>query len=404
MIDRLLHSKYLKPKRLIGVSCEILPDGGYCWRYCILQQMAGKISVVKCDTVSNLKDLKKEKLSLVPIYLIIEGKGIINKKVKSDTEQSPILQVIPNASAEDFYMSEVESEDGYSLISVMRADAIDNILQLFKDLNFQVVNIHIGSFHVARLCGWFENLPYKITAVNLVLSINPQTHRLIDFNKPETPVEESYMIAGENITSSFLSPFAAALSFFIDEEAPSYPSVQKSRTDFLAHRLFVIGGWGILIVAFLTLLVNYMFYMQYSDKTNALEATINKNSGNLVLLEDLGAELKQKEAFFLQSGFNNKSRFSFYTDQISSTIPSDINLLEFTVNPLLSKIKKEKAVEIRKNIILINGQTQNSIILNDWIKVLESFKWIKKISVIQYAKEQSNKYGEFVLEIELGIN
>lgn len=401
MIDKLIHSKYLKPKRLIGINCEILADNSYNWRYCILQQAANKISVVKTGMLADLADLKKEKLSLVPVYLTIDGKGIINKKIKADSENAPILQVIPNATVDDFYYSETESEEGFSLISVMRTELLDHILALFSKLNFQVVNVHVGSFHIARLREWFKELPDTISSLYITIHIDPNSNKPAEYKKTDSYIEEDYTIAGETVSSLFISPFAAALLFFLDEEACVYPAVQKSRTDFLAHRLFVIGGWGLLIMAFLTLLINYIVYMQYSDKTNALDATINGNNENMALLENLKAELKQKEVFLGQSGFGNKSRFSFFTDEIASTIPPEINLMEFSLNPLLSKVKKEKAVEIRKDVIVVKGQSPNSIILNDWIKVLESFKWIKKIAVMQYAKDQGNRFGEFELEIEL---
>src|SRR5512145_3488721 len=172
MIDRLIHNKFFKPKKLIGISCEIISENSFLWRYCILQQNSKNIAILKCDTLNDLEDLKNEKLSLVPIYLTIDGKGIINKKIKTDTGHSPILDVILNASIEDFYYSEIDSADEYRLISMMRVDAIDSILKRFEDLNLQVINIHIGSFHVASLYEWFDGLPDSLVTNNMIITID----------------------------------------------------------------------------------------------------------------------------------------------------------------------------------------------------------------------------------------
>jgi hypothetical protein len=401
MIDNLLHIKLFKPKKILGITCDILADESYVWRYCILQQTKNSVTVIKSNTIKELSELKKEKLSLVPVYLSIEGKGVIHKKVKSDSENPSIYQVIPNALPDDFCISEIPSDNNLAFVSIVRRDVVDTILSQFIELGLHVLQVRVGSFHLAFLQEWFSGMPEKLAAGNMMYTFDNNSHKLKDFTKTDQPVNNGYAVAGENISSEYISSFTNALSFFFVSNEPVYQAIEKNKVEFLAHRLFTIGGWGLLVFAFAMLLTNYLFYMQYSDKANKLEKFVADNGQNLVIVEKLKDELKRKEQFLTQSGFAEKSNFSYYTDLLASTIPSEVQLLELNVNPLKSKIKKEKAIELRKGIIAIKGQTLNSIILNDWIKNLEEFKWIRKISVVQYMKEQTNNYGEFILDIEM---
>jgi len=257
---------------------------------------------------------------------------------------------------------------------------------------------------VNKLYQWFDNLPEVLVTANMEYLFDYSKPGELEYKKTDISSDLCYQIAGETIPSVFLSPFVSALNFYIGTEETAYPPVKKNKIDFFAHRFFILGGWSTLIIAFLVLLINSLVFMHYTDMENQLEKQVSNNNQYLIILNKLKEELKQKDQFLLQSGFTEKTRFSFFTDRIASSVPSGIHLSGLSVSPLQSKIKKEKAIEFRKGYISLNGQTPNSIILNDWITVLEKYPWIGKISVIHYLQEQSDNFGEFQIEIELKNN
>ena len=144
-----------------------------------------------------------------------------------------------------------------------------------------------------------------------------------------------------------------------------------------------------------------MFYSRYDKKINTLRFSYNQNKELIKKLDTLKSELKLKEQYFINSGFLDASKLSYYADRIAYTVPKEIVLTQLNINPLEGKIKNNKPISFQNRKILILGTVTQSIILNNWVKQLKDTDWIKNVKIIHYNQESVEIPAEFELQIDL---
>ena len=102
-----------------------------------------------------------------------------------------------------------------------------------------------------------------------------------------------------------------------------------------------------------------------------------------------------------QLGILDASRTSYYSDQIAATVPTSIQLTELSINPLEKKLRKgEQEMVFQTNLIQVSGRAKRSTHLNNWIKTLKKYDWIKSVSILNYTQDNARVSGEFNIAIE----
>jgi Tfp pilus assembly protein PilN len=405
MLDFLRDKNFFKSNRILGVHYYLHSDGALKITYVLLFRNKGKIVTEKKASVKSIEELKNDTPSGIPVYLSLDGKGILTKKVVPDPTKSLIHQAIPNASEEEFLVQQFEGTDNHTFISLLRKNSLEEILTLFTLQKLQVIGLTIGPLILTKARKLFDSLPTELSVGPYRIFCSDQ-NQIIELTKEgETNAGKSYRIGNEEIPSSYLLPYYHALTYYVPEdEQLQYPMIAEQFDEYTSKRIFVIAGWAALSIIFLILLINIMVFTSYSEKQKKLETRVSGNKEMLVRLKQLKDELTWKEKVLGQAGILGVNRMSYYTDRIALTIPEDINLGKFEINPVVDKIRKQKEIEIEPDKMVIDGVARNNDILNNWVHTLKQQLWVGDVSVINYSKDDKSAPGTFSIEIKISGN
>ncbi|MBA7543582.1 hypothetical protein ES705_35913 [subsurface metagenome] len=112
--------------------------------------------------------------------------------------------------------------------------------------------------------------------------------------------------------------------------------------------------------------------------------------------DSLRSEILMKTKLINQVGLKHNTRYGYYADRIAATVPKGVVLDELTINPIEDKVKANKPLHF-SSFIRVKGGSRGSILLNDWLRELDKYKWIKDIEIIDYEKTAST--GKFEIQI-----
>jgi hypothetical protein len=98
---------------------------------------------------------------------------------------------------------------------------------------------------------------------------------------------------------------------------------------------------------------------------------------------------------------SSSSKSSFYINDIINHLPEHIILKELNYQPLLKRIKEDKAIENQKNTIRVSGEIHERVLFSQWISLLEEKLWVDSIQILSF-EDINNSSSNF--EIKLIIN
>jgi len=403
MLNFLKDKNIIKSNQVLGVHCFLQSSGDMLIDYVLLSKSKGKLNIEKTGSLKgSIEQLAAEVTIHAPIFLSIDGKGILTRKVTPDPSKSLIHQAIPNASEDEFIVQQFGGIENQSFISIVRKDFLEDFLISLKLQKFSIIGLTIGCLKAANLWKLFDDLPSPLLVGNCLISCDDQ-HQLTDFSKEGADQSEvSYRIGDQDIASIYLLPYYHALTYYVpDADELQYPAIVEQFEEYTSKRIFSIAGWSSLTILFLVLLVNMMFFTSFSDKQKSLEAKVSGNKELLNKLKILKDELAWKEKILGQAGMIKINRMSYYADQIALTVPEEITLEKLEINPVVAKIRSQKEIEIQPDRMTIDGVARSSQVLNDWVHVLKQKSWIEDVSVINYSKDEKSTPGIFSIEIKI---
>ncbi|MBC7862011.1 MAG: hypothetical protein IAF38_03500 [Bacteroidia bacterium] len=352
--------------------------------------------------------LLKLKDKNTPIVLCVDGKGILNKKLNfslEDLDETVAGKVIPNANADDFYYEAISINETSSLVSMMRRSIIDPILEKLKEKGLFVTECHLG--------------PLVIGCIGSVLTKDADTSDLIFRNYKLVISKEGVLEIGavtqdtkipetenENGTQKNLLIFAGACSYFsgwsFTHAKTHCPIVNERKTDFTEKKKFSFYATTAVIFFLVTLLINFFVFQHFHNKKQQLESQIGWQENALKSYDELKKNLDEKMTFALGSGILSPDNLAFLSDQLGSTVPTDIKLNRMTVFPLEKKMENgDEHSSFNKQLISVKGQSLSGSGINDWIKRIKQKDFVKEVLLTNYKQDDENAKGFFSLEITL---
>jgi len=453
----LIQDKLLGIKKVAGVEVILASAKEMEYNYVLLSLDKGIISIENQQIgLKNIEELRDRIPDDIPISLVINGRGLLIKKItgkmieepaphlpairKANTRQAGSLSqseagrkeiihaLLPNAKAEDFYFQITSAYQG-NFTSIARKDLIDDLLISLKQAGYYVITASLGPFCISNIVPLLEEslangelsmaghaLEFKDNLIDKYVFTSPPAQappRLSqkgrEKNLKERGVRESddtgnIKIGEEEIDTKILLAYAAGFQVLlqnIEIASLNIPKVGKENEEFFHKRLFKVLGWGLLIFFLFVLLINFMFYNYHFNKNQQLTATVGNNQSLLTQLNKLKNEVKDKEYFLSHTGWLEPSMTSFYADQIAGTVPKSINLTKLTVNPIDDKLsKKVRKLIFQAGIITISGNCKKNTDLNEWIKILRDFEWAGAVSIQNYVYDNKKRRGNFDIEVK----
>lgn len=387
-----------------GVEC-VQKDGQLCYHLCILKKEKNNAKIVQqVQNIPSLTILKSLLEEDTPIFLNINIKGILHRQLNQvpSSEKEALLSVFPSASIADFHVEQIEVSSNTVFVSVIRRDAVYNLLASFQAEGLWVLNAFVGPF-------WLEELlpilppTVAIQTAQQLLEINEQ--HLVGFSKNDTPPLAVFNVGEEQVPEENLLALCMA---FLAITQPSIEGLESDliatqRHDFYYKKLFYYTSVLALGFFFLALLVNYFLFEHYNLQQQELKQEVAQQKNLLIQRDSLAKKYEDRKGLLGDKLHLKPSKSSFYADQLAATLPSTLQLTNLIIFPIIKEdnySSEEKMPRYDDQKIVVAGECQGSVFYNNWKRSLEELDWVKSIHNISY-QNGANGQGIFKLEITL---
>lgn len=398
-----------KDKQSIGIEIIFQPDSSKIYNLILLKQDKGVLFIEKSkEQITSVDDLKTFLPKNVPISVVLTGKGILHKTIsfqEKDTEITLMHKVLPNAQIDDFLLQQIVVNNDV-IISLIRKEQFQLIIDELAPLSQQIISLSLGPFIADCIFPLIAHKDEQTTIDFLNYKLEYQNEQLTGYDLFAENTDKHYDFSGNKVSSSLMLAFSAALSIFLPNQLEiknNVKAVATNNEEFFQKKVFKIRMGGALGILFLLLLVNFLFFSTFFTKKNTLSAKVTLVQTQLQQYDTLVKRVQQKKDFLLEAGLLEDSRISYYADQIAKDLSPSITLSELNINPIAKTITPEGDIlTVTNKLIKVTGQSTQTTILNEWIKLLEKKSWIKNVHLVNYTQLRfPSEPGEFILEIYL---
>lgn len=378
-------SKFIKINDL-NVVGVIKKEGYEIYNLLTVKKKANKISIVSKQTFETFDALIKTADKKLPILLVIEGKGVLNKEINFDNEAD--LNWQKNIDFNTIFYTDIKGANS-NFISFCRKNIVEESIAQFQKSGFQVIDIYIGSFLGALL----NNALKRDVLYAADLKLEFENEIISSFSKQnETIASVNYQIGEETISNVFLPLYGSVIHFFIKpKEVSKTINSSLSNEELIYKKAFNFLGVTMLAGFLLSLLISYFLIQYYGTKNSELNLQTVYSNQSYQLILDLEAQKEKKLNLLKESGVLSSKFFSFYSYEIMRTIPSAISLTELNIAPLKEEYKENKKVLFDSGTIILKGETFQESSFNSWLENLKNMKWLQRFEIVSLKKDKKNK-------------
>ncbi|MDD7886019.1 hypothetical protein [Flavivirga sp. 57AJ16] len=379
-----LRSYLLYGNQYCGVEHAIHDDEPIIYST-VLKKTKKAVDINEVFTSSCVKELTHKLPKKQPIFLIVNNEHVLTKTLKS--EQTDDLKLVnkafPNINASEFYY-EILKQDTLFFVSICRQSYIDALIKSYTDNNLYILNFSLGNTSLASVVNYIDET--VILTSNTSITTENGLMKSMDLN--ETIQKKQYYVNGLTVSNSHVLSLSGALGLIVhnhqsftnyknkkDALLNTYRQIRFFNQFLKTGLLFILG----------VLMVNFLFFNFYFGKTKVLHEASQINQAakeKVVKLHETVGKLQKMTDDMLKS---SSSKSSFYINAIVNSLPKSILLSEITYQPLEKKIKKDKTIALKKNTMIVSGDSNDSELYSEWISNLENVDWVHSIEVLDYS-------------------
>ncbi|WP_298507504.1 hypothetical protein [uncultured Kordia sp.] len=391
----------LKTYLLYGNTyCGIEHNSQYTIEAILLQKKKSEVVIDTSFVAKNIEEIAQHLPKKQHAFLIVNNDAVLSKYIESNEKQSNrlLFEAFPNLKIKDFYY-EIDSHGSFHNIAICRKSTVDKLVEVYKKHNITIIGFSLGNAKTSFVNDFIESPTYYTSNALLTKEAN----QITGISLVDTIPEQSYLVNGLEVKNTQLLTFAGALSYMLKSKNTSSnfdEEETKLVEDFHQKRFFsqfLLFGLGFIL---LLLLLNFFIFNSYYSAVESMKQTAAVNGSQKERLLKLKAVVDEKQKTVDDVLKNSSSRSSYYIDAIANSLPNTIQLAELKYQPITKKIKKNTAIRLTQNTIIISGISTDSNLLFNWIQTLESFDWIVKVTPVNYGS-QSKTTSEFTLKIEM---
>ncbi|MDW8850099.1 hypothetical protein SD960_08360 [Flavobacterium sp. MMLR14_040] len=350
-----------------------------------IKKKANKISIISKQTFENFETLTKTADKKLPIIIVAEGKGVLNKEI--DFENEADLNWQKNIDYNAIYYTDLKGAIS-NFISFCRKNIIDETITKFQKNGFQVIDVYIGSFLAALL----NNVLKKEVLFSNDLHLEFENEKLLGFTKQSEEIIINYQIGEETVSNIFLPLYGAIIHFFVKQKEVSKTTNPNLNSEELIYKKAFSFFEIFILIGFLSSLLFSYFMIQYYGTKNAelnLQTVYSNQSYQLIL--DLEAQKEKKVNILKESGVLSSKFLTYYGYEIIKSIPGNISLNELNIIPVQEEYKENKRAFFYNKTIIIKGETFQESSFNKWLEDLKKMDWLQRFEIISLKKDKKNK-------------
>jgi len=397
--------EYYRLNKVAGVNIHLQTGGEVLIQLCAVETSGNQLAITKkVADLTSIAQLTGHLPGKSVISLNLSGKGVLQKRIdKTETiDQNVFNKILPNAKLEDFYVQNFISGE-YSFVSVIRKLEADKWISQLKELPFQPLLLSLGIFPVENIISQLNIYEPDIVINGYQIQRNEKGEWL-NTKTVEVTSPFAFKLASEKIDERLLIAYAAAFELVmidqLDTIAVDAEDMNKALQSRLAEQKLKVQGAVVLIIIFTLLLVNFIAFSWLNASNTELTGQVGKYAENNNNELEISDRIKEKEALLHTLGWDGGINKSILIDQISSLLPSEVILREISVNPIdIAGSRVQKAVVFSDRKIVITGNSEKIIPVNEWIARMKTRVWVKNIQLENFAYNNELNTGQFAISI-----
>jgi hypothetical protein len=260
-----------------------------------------------------------------------------------------------------------------------------------------VIEVSFGPFVLSNLLLLIPEVK-KTASSRYSISIEGSVFKKL--TKEET--DHVYNVNNEDFNSKEMPLLASFFGYKYPKEEILFENefIKANQEEFKYKKwfkLFVAGSVFVLLTAVLISHFALSAYLVELGEKQSLHVFSSQKINELNLLKK---EQKLKESIIRSSDIFNKNFITKYIADIGNSTPNNIKLSRVDFLPTLKKIKINEKINFTEKTIIVEGQTNNDAVFNEWTLKLQGMDWVKKIDITKYAQTDKS-VNMFQLNIKI---
>jgi len=397
--------EYYRLNKVAGVNIHLQTGGEVLVQLCAVEASGNQLTInKKVIDLTSVGRLKEDLPAKSIISLNFSGKGILQKRIDKTeiVDQNVFSKILPNAKSEDFYVQNFISGE-YSFVSVIRKSEADKWLNQLRELTFQPLLLSLGVFPVENIIPQLNIYEPEVILGGYQIQRNEKGEWL-DIKPVEAASPYAFKLGSEKIEERLLIAYAAAFQLVmigqLDPISADAEDLNKALQSRLAEQKLKVRGAVVLIIIFTLLLGNFIALSWLNASNTELTRQVGKYAENNNNEQEISDRIREKEALLHTLGWDGGINKSILIDQVSSLLPSEVTLREILVNPVdITGSRIQKAIVFSDRKIIITGNSEKIIPVNEWIARIKTRTWVKNIQLENFAYNNELSTGQFIISI-----
>lgn len=379
---------------IVNVIGVFKTEEGDVFYYLKTKKKNEKLEVLAAKTFMDIEDIKQEVDNKFPLILLVDGKGILNKKI--DTKNEKDLNWIKNLDYSTIHYTNFTNAN-FQFLSFCRRNVVEQTIEIFQGFGYQIIDFYVGAL-IAVLIN--DSLKLGSIIVNDSI-LKFEMDELEDLTKVIDKGTKTYYLGALQMSNFHLPLYSTVIHFYFQQKTIGKSHTEKiDREEIVYKKAFNLFGIVILLSFFIALLVSYVC-IQYLTSENArlnLENVYSNQSYQLI--KQLEEQKQNKLHILKETGFLSTKFLSFYVHKIAMDTPTEIKLSAIDVFPLLKEVKTNEKVALTVGTILIKGEIKSEEVFNTWLQLLKKMEWINNFEILSFKKDKKNN-SQFEIKIEV---
>lgn len=371
-----------------------------------LKQKNRQLELVSTESVTKLTLPAAVIKNKIPLVIIVNGKGIVLKKINlaenpNEPVQTIVAQHLPTLDTNDFYIQLYKQEDKTAFITLCRKELVNEFLNVLKSLKTDVALVFLGPAEIIGLQPFWSHLSQLQTSVQqMTLSNNCiETISTATFNNEKDAV---FNLDALNIRSSFTLGFSGGFNYLLQNTVKENFNAELTQleTKHLEKNKLRFLQVTAVAFAFAIAVVNVLFYTSYFDTNSKLETELAVYQGKYEEVNKLLDDYQRNKSLIETAGVLSKNRLSEYADRIGSSMPDGITLTDLYFNPKKAgDDENDSLVAFDNRLMIIKGNCDKSLIINEWVNVLKTQKFVSDVSLEKYVYTNNGSQPNFEIKL-----
>lgn len=400
--ERWIPESALTKSSVIGIECIVGDNTLY--RYTLLSKKKSQVEIIQSGIVNQVNELfPLAKKHSAPFSLVVTGKGIITKRIifsANDTLDVPALiqQHLPAINANEFYVQFYKNANNTGHLAICRKVVIDDVLSQLTASGHECVNVYISPCVVNAIAAVAKDYNRLTTGDSELELVNGE----VDAIKPKSEERLQLQIENLSISDEQVLCFAAGFAYFTRQTVFETNDLQmismpQKHLEKLKLRVLVMS---LIAVVFVISAINSVLYFQRFEQNSALDLELGLYESKNAKITELLESYQKKKSLIEEAGILENKRLALYADKIAASLPQDIVLRELYFNPQEGDAEEDSMLVFSSGGLIIKGNCNKSLLLNEWINVLKSQQFVKSVNLENFIFNSEGHQPNFLLKLE----